>query len=71
MGKLHQSASTYGIKPSTASNIWTKYKNMGTTKNRPHSGCPLKLTDCEMTGGMELCQGSLETLSTDCTRYQH
>ena len=45
MGKLHQSASKYGIKSSTASDIWTKYKNTGTTKNCPRSGCPLKLTD--------------------------
>ncbi|KIJ91109.1 hypothetical protein K443DRAFT_14676 [Laccaria amethystina LaAM-08-1] len=45
-GKLHQSAAKYGIKPSTASGIWTKYKDTGTTKNRPCSGHPPKLTDC-------------------------
>ena len=45
-GKLCQSASKYGIKPSTASDIWTKYKNKGTTKNRLRSGRPPKLTDC-------------------------
>ena len=44
-GMLPQSAAKYGIKPSTASGIWTKYKNTGTTKNHPCSGCPLKLTD--------------------------
>ena len=45
-GKLCESAAKYGIKPSTASNLWTKYKNTGTTKNLPCSGCPLKLLDC-------------------------
>jgi transposase len=45
-GKLQQSAAKYGIKSSTASNIWTKYKKTGTTRNCPHSGCPPKLTDC-------------------------
>ncbi|KIJ93820.1 hypothetical protein K443DRAFT_12578 [Laccaria amethystina LaAM-08-1] len=44
-GKLRQSAAKYGIKPSTASGIWTKYKDTGTTKNRPRSGRPPKLTD--------------------------
>ena len=44
MGKLCQSTSKYGIKPSTTSDIWTKYKNTGTTKNRLHSGHPTKLT---------------------------
>ena len=46
MGKLCQSASKYGIKSSTASDIWTKYKNTGTTKNCLRSGRPPKLTDC-------------------------
>ena len=41
--KLRESAAKYGIKPSTTSNLWTKYKNMGTTKNLPHSGHPPKL----------------------------
>ena len=44
-GKLGESAAKYGIKPSTASNLWTKYKNTGTTKNLPHSGRPPKLSD--------------------------
>ena len=38
--KLCESAATYGIKPSTALNLWTKYKNTSTTKNIPHSGHP-------------------------------
>ena len=44
-GKLQESAAKYGIKPSTALNLWTKYKNMGTTKNLPCSGHPPKLSD--------------------------
>ena len=44
-GKLHESAAKYGIKPSAISNLWTNYKNMGTTKNLPHCGCPPKLSD--------------------------
>ena len=44
-GKLRESAAKYGIKPSTASNLWTKYKNTGTTKNIPRSGRPPKLSD--------------------------
>lgn len=44
-GKLRQSAAKYGIKSSTASDIWTKYKKTGTTRNRPRSGRPPKLTD--------------------------
>ena len=46
-GKLRESAAKYGIKPSTALNLWTKYKDTGTTKNLPHSGRPLKLSDRE------------------------
>ena len=38
-GKLRESAATYGIKPSTASNLWTKYKNILC------SGHPPKLSD--------------------------
>jgi hypothetical protein len=45
-GKLQQSAAKYGIKSSTASDIWTKYKKTGTTRNCPCSGHPPKLTDC-------------------------
>ena len=44
-GKLCESAAKYGIKPSTALNLWTKYKNTGTTKNLPCSGHPPKLSD--------------------------
>ena len=44
-GKLRESAATYGIKPSTASNLWTKYNNTSTTKNIPCSGRPPKLSD--------------------------
>ena len=44
-GKLRESAATYGIKPSTALNLWTKYKNTSTTKNIPRSGHPPKLSD--------------------------
>ena len=44
-GNLRQSAARYGIKPSMVSNLWTKYRNTGTTKNCPHSGCPPKLSD--------------------------
>jgi transposase len=44
-GKLRQSSAKYGIKASTASDIWTKYKNTNTTKNQPRSGRPSKLTD--------------------------
>ena len=45
-GKLHEYAAQYGIKPSTVLNLWTKYKNTGTTKNLLHSGHPPKLSDC-------------------------
>jgi transposase len=44
-GKLRQSGAKYGIKASTVSDIWTKYKNTNTTKNQPRSGRPSKLTD--------------------------
>ena len=44
-GKLCESAAKYGIKPLMASNLWTKYKNTGTTKNLPHSGHPPKLSN--------------------------
>ena len=44
-GKLCESAATYGIKLSTVSNLWTKYKNTSTTKNIPRSGRPPKLSD--------------------------
>ena len=43
--KLCESAAKYGIKLSTASNLWTKYKNTSTTKNIPRSGHPPKLSD--------------------------
>ena len=45
-GNLRQSAARYGIKPSTVSDLLTKYKNTGTMKNCPHSGNPPKLSDC-------------------------
>ena len=45
-GRLCESAAKYGIKWSTTLNLWTKYKNTGTTKNLPCSGHPPKLSDC-------------------------
>jgi DDE superfamily endonuclease/Transposase len=38
-------AELVNIPPSTAKKIWTKYWKTGSTKNHPHSGCPLKVDE--------------------------
>ena len=44
-GKLRQSADLFGIKPSTASDIWKRYKKTGSVKNLQRSGRPQKLNE--------------------------
>ena len=44
-GELCESANLVGMKPSTTSRLWKKYQETGSTKNRPRSGRPLKLTE--------------------------
>jgi len=44
-GKLWQSADLVGIKRSTASDIWQRYKKTGSAKNLQRSGHPPKLND--------------------------
>ncbi|KAE9404220.1 hypothetical protein BT96DRAFT_989495 [Gymnopus androsaceus JB14] len=44
-GRSVSSAADYaGIPRSTASDIWWKYQSTGSTHNKPHNGCPKKLT---------------------------
>jgi transposase len=44
-GKLRQSAELLGIKRSTASDIWQRYKSTGSSTNLHRSGRPSKLND--------------------------
>ena len=63
-GKLHESAATYGIKPSTASNLRTKYK-----KHPTLWGSTQAFRLREMAGGAKLSQRSPQTILAGCTRY--
>ena len=44
-GNLRQSAELVGIKRSTASDIWQRYKRTGSARNLHRSGRPEKLDD--------------------------
>ena len=42
---VHSAAKKYGIRKSTAQDIWTKWKKKGSTENLPRTGCPKKTTE--------------------------